>query len=39
MKKIIFVLLVGMLCVSVQAKSQEPKYKIIANSNQESDIK
>ena len=38
MKKIIFVILAGMLCVSVQAKSHEPKYKIIANSNQESDI-
>lgn len=39
MKKIIFIVLVGMLCVSVQAKSQEPQYKIIANSNQEADIK
>lgn len=39
MKKLICILLIGMLCVSVQAKSNEPHYKIIANSNQEKDIK
>ncbi|MEG0365350.1 MAG: hypothetical protein RR585_00845 [Coprobacillus sp.] len=40
MKKIIGVfLIIGMLGFSVHAKSQEPKYKIIANSNQEVDIK
>ncbi|MEG0275870.1 MAG: hypothetical protein RR630_02475 [Coprobacillus sp.] len=40
MKKIIGVfLIIGMLAVSVHAKSQEPQYKIIANSNSESDIK
>lgn len=38
MKKFIFILLAGMLCISVHAKSQEPQYKIIAHSNQESDI-
>lgn len=38
MKKVIFIVLIGMLFVSVEAKSQEPQYKIIANSNQESDI-
>jgi len=40
MKKVyIFIVLGFMLGVSVHAKSQEPQYKIIANSNQESDIK
>lgn len=39
MKKGLCILLIGMLCMSVQAKSQEPQYKIIANSNQEADIK
>ncbi|MEG0366940.1 MAG: hypothetical protein RR585_08910 [Coprobacillus sp.] len=39
MKKIICIILIGMLCISVQAKSSEPQYKIIANSNNESDIK
>lgn len=39
MKKIICILLIGMLCISVNAKSDEPKYKIIANSNSESDIR
>ena len=40
MKKVyIFIVLGFMLGVSVHAKRQEPQYKIIANSNQESDIK
>lgn len=39
MKKFICIVLIGILLVSVEAKSQEPQYKIIANSNQESDIK
>lgn len=39
MKKIICILLIGMLCISVQAKSSEPQYKIVANSNNENDIK
>lgn len=38
MKKIVFIVLVGMLCVSAQAKSQEPQYKIIANSYEQNDI-
>lgn len=40
MKKLsVVIVLVLMLCVSVHAKNQEPQYKIIANSNQETDIK
>lgn len=39
MKKIIFLVLISMFCISVEAKSHEPQYKIIANSNQETDIK
>ncbi|MFR7590749.1 MAG: hypothetical protein ACLUVC_04835 [Longibaculum sp.] len=40
MKKAVVIVVLGlMLCVSVHARNQEPKYKIIANSNQESDIK
>lgn len=38
MKKIIFILLVGMLCISVEAKENEPQYKIIANSYNQKDI-
>lgn len=39
MKKTIVVLLIMMNIVSVNASSNEPKYKIIANSNSEQDIK
>lgn len=40
MKKIMCVfLIIGMLGISVHAKSQEPQYRIIANSNQDADIK
>lgn len=39
MKKIVFLILMSFLCLSVHAKNEEPKYKIIANSNQDSDIK
>ena len=40
MKRVyIFIILGLILGISVRAKSQEPQYKIIANSNQESDIK
>ena len=39
MKKVVFLILSLMLCVSAQAKSEEPKYKIIASSNTEADIK
>lgn len=39
MKKIVIIILMIMFCISVQAKSNEPQYKIIANSNQETDIK
>ncbi len=38
MKKYIFPILLVLLCVSVQAKTSEPKYKITANSNSQSDI-
>ena len=37
-KKIVFIILVCMLCVSVEAKSDVPKYKIISNSYQQTDI-
>lgn len=39
MKKVVFLILVGFLCLSVHAQNEEPQYKIIANSNQDSDIK
>lgn len=39
MKKGIVCILIFLLCVSVQARSEEPKFEIIANSNQETDIK
>ncbi len=40
MKKMIVVaILIGMLSGSVYAKSQEPQFEIVANSNQENDIK
>lgn len=39
MKKTIIVLLILMNVVSVDASSNDPKYKIIANSNSERDIK
>ena len=39
MKKTIVVLLILMNVVSVDASSNNPKYKIIANSNNETDIK
>ena len=39
MKKTIVVLLILMNVVSVDASSNNPKYKIIANSNNEKDIK
>ena len=32
MKKIVVILLIGMLCISVRAKSNEPTYKIISHS-------
>ncbi len=38
LKKLIFIILVCMLCVSVEAKSQNPKYKIISNSYKQEDI-
>ena len=38
LKKIVFIILVCMLCVSVEAKSQNPKYKIISNSLKQEDI-
>lgn len=38
LKKIVFVILVCMLCVSVEAKSQNPKYKIISHSYKQTDI-
>lgn len=38
MKKLIVIVLLGILCVSVQAKSEDPKYKIIAHSMQDKDI-
>ena len=38
LKKLIFIILVFMLCVSVEAKSQNPKYKIISNSYKQEDI-
>lgn len=38
MKKIVVILLIGMLCISVRAKSNEPTYKIISHSFQEKDI-
>ena len=37
-KKMVFIILVCMLCVSVEAKSDIPKYKIISNSYQQTDI-
>ncbi|MCD7892943.1 MAG: hypothetical protein LUG60_04495 [Erysipelotrichaceae bacterium] len=39
MKKIMFILLCGMLCMSVSAESSIPQYQIIANSNSSDDIK
>lgn len=39
MKKIVYIILVSFLCISAQAKSLEPKYKIISNSYEEEDIK
>lgn len=39
MKKTIVMLLILMNVVSVDASSNDPKYKIIANSNNETDIK
>lgn len=39
MKKIVCFILVGMLLCKVQAKSQEPRYQIIAATNQKEDIK
>lgn len=39
MKKIIVIMLISFLCITVQAKSDIPQYKIIANSSQKSDIK
>ena len=39
MKKTIVILLILMNVVSVDASSNDPKYKIIANSNNETDIK
>lgn len=39
MKKIIILVLISFLCMGVQAKSKEPKYKIIANSYKDVDIK
>ena len=39
MKKTIVVLLIMMNIVSVNASSNDPKYKIIANSNSDKDIK
>ena len=38
MKKIVVVILLCMLCVGVQARSEEPKYKIISHSFQDKDI-
>ena len=38
LKKLIFIILVCMLCVSVEAKNQNPKYKIISNSYKQEDI-
>ena len=38
MKKVLFILLASMLCVSVQARSHEPQYKIISNSYSDEDI-
>ena len=39
MKEIIVIVLILMNLVSVDASSNNPKYKIIANSNSEKDIK
>ena len=39
MKKVVIIVVISMLCVGVQAKSQEPQFEIIASSNQEEDIK
>lgn len=39
MKKLIVVLLIMMNVVSVNASSNDPKYKIVANSNSDNDIK
>ena len=39
MKKTIIIVLILMNVVTVNASSNDPKYKIIANSNSESDIK
>jgi len=39
MKKICVMLLVVILCVSVQARSEEPRFEIISNSHNEVDIK
>ncbi len=38
LKKVIFIFMVMMLCVGVEAKSEMPKYKIIGNSYQQKDI-
>ena len=39
MKKTVVILLILMNVVSVDASSNNPKYKIVANSNNETDIK
>ena len=39
MKKIIVIFLIFNLCLNINAKENEPKYKIIANSNHIEDIK
>lgn len=38
MKKLIIIFIFLLLCLNVEAKQREPKYKIIANSNSEKDI-
>jgi len=38
-KMIVVIILIGMLCIGVHARSQEPQFEIIANSYQETDIK
>ena len=38
MKKVVVIVLVMMLSIGVQAKSNEPKYKIISNSHTQEDI-
>lgn len=37
-KKVIAFILIGMLCISVEAKNQQPRYQIIGNSYQQEDI-